>query len=284
MADLADVQTAFVNLITAALYPNGTGQPSSIVIPVGVYAGWPVASQLDGDLALLSKGTGGKAHVTIYPTPTERNTTRYPRDWKQVIAPVQTLTLTQNGLQVTVGGTVSTPQNVMLMVNRLPVVYQVQAADTLTTIAAALAALVTGASSVGAVLTLPNSAILTAARVGASGTNIQEIRRQDRVFQISIWADSPAHRDTLGAAVDVALAALQFLTLADGTGARLIYKNTVQNDLLQKAGLYRRDLMYSVEYATTVTEIDTQITQDLTNVSVASDGVSTYAPAATIYF
>jgi hypothetical protein len=284
MADLVDVQNALASVIAAALYPNGSGQPSSVGVPVTIYPGWPTASQLDADLLALSKGTGGYVHATIYPTPMERNTTRYGRDWKQVIAPVQTLTLTQNGQQVTIGGTVSVPQNVMLMVNRVPVVYQVLATDTLNSIAAALAALVAGASSTGAVVTLPNSAILTAARVGASGTNIQEIRRQERVFQISIWADTPAHRDSVAAAVDVTLAALQFLTLPDGTGARLIYKSTVQNDTLQKANLYRRDLMYSVEYATTVTEIDTQITQDQTNVSVASDGVSTYAPTATIYF
>lgn len=284
MADLLDVENALAAQIASSIYPNGTTLPSSVGIPVVIYPGWPIPAELDSDLAQLAKNTGGRIHVSIFATGTERNTTRYPRDWKQSIAPVQTLTLTQNGQQVTVGGTVSTPQNVMLMVNRLPVVYQVQATDTLTTIATALAALVAGATSSGPTVTIPNTASLTAARVGATGTNIMELRRQERVFQITVWADSPSHRALVASAIDVAMAAIQFLTLSDGTGARLIYKSTVDNDMPQKDGFYRRDLMYSVEYATTITEIDTQITQDVTNVSVASDGVSTYAPATTIYF
>ncbi len=282
MADLVDVENALVALIAQTLYPNGTSQPSITGVPTVAYVGWPSAANLDADLAAIATGAG-KIHVTVFPTAIERNTTRFPKAWQPQVAPVQTLSLSVNGQQVTVGGTVATPQNVMLMVNRSPVVYAVQATDTLTSIATALSLLVSGASSAGAVVTLPNSAVISAARVGASGTSIMEIRRQDRVFQISIWADTPANRDLTAQVVDVALATTEFLTMPDLTAARLIYRNSMVDDMVQKANLFSRNLMYSVEYATTVTQLETQITQDQLNVNVAVAGVAPYVTAVTVF-
>jgi hypothetical protein len=42
------------------------------------------------------------------------------------------------------------------------------------------------------------------------------------------------------------------LTLADGTGGRVRYRSTSSFDEAQDAQLYRRDLIYDVDYATTV--------------------------------
>jgi len=47
---------------------------------------------------------------------------------------------------------------------------------------------------------------------------------------------------------------MRFLEMPDGFGARLIYKNSMVIDAQQKANLYRRDLNYTVEYATTVSK------------------------------
>ena len=110
-----------------------------------------------------------------------------------------------------------------------------------------------------------------------------EIRRQDRVFQISVWADTPANRDATAQVIDVALAATEFLTMPDLTAARIIYRNSAVDDMVQKANLFRRNLMYSVEYATTVTQVETQITQDQLNVNVAVSGVAPYVTVATVY-
>lgn len=269
MADLVDVENAFVALITQTLYPNSTSQPSVTGIPTIVYAGWPTSSQLDADLLALSqKSPSGRMHITVFPTKMERNTTRTlkPRVIDMTL-PVQTLTLTINGQQVVVGGAVSAPQNVMLMVGYAPVVYPVKVTDSLFTVAAALAALVPGATSLDATITLPASANLTAARVGASGTAALEVRRQEKVFMITAWADTPAHRDAAIQAIDPVLAGTEFLLLADTTGGRLIYKSTNVDDMVSKANLYRRDLLYSVDYATLKTLQTTQITQTQLNVS-----------------
>ncbi|PKN07935.1 MAG: hypothetical protein CVU73_11080 [Deltaproteobacteria bacterium HGW-Deltaproteobacteria-8] len=284
MADITDVFNALVSKSAQVLYPQGTGSPSSVGVPAIVYAGWPTASTLDDDLLKLSKGlAAGKVHVSVFASDIERNTTRYLRNWQTAIEAVQTLTAVILGQTITIGGTVATPQNVMAMVNRLPYVYPVQAGNTLSSIATGLAALIPGASSVGPVITVPSNAMLTAARVGAAGTSVMEIRRQERIMMLTVWADSPAHRDAVAQALDIALEDTAFLTMPDQTAARLLYRASHIIDDKQKARLYRRDLLYSVEYATTLVENDMQITQTQLGVSAAVAGVEPYTPVATIF-
>jgi hypothetical protein len=81
--------------------------------------------------------------------------------------------------------------------------------------------------------------------VGASGSLTRELRRQERQFQLSVWADTPAHRDAVAQPLDIALCALTFLTLADGTGARIRYRASRVVDLHEKDKIYRRDLIYT---------------------------------------
>ncbi len=267
MADVIDVQNALTGLIAAALYPNGTGQASVSGGAIAVYAGWPPSnSGLDADLL------AGKCHVTVFPKGEERNTTRYSTDQQVIMPATPTLTATVAGQAVTIGGTVTVPQNVGLIINGKPYTYAVLVSDTLTTIAAALAALVVvdiaGTTSAGAVITVGGTGRIAAARVGASATVAAEVRRQERVFQITVWADTPTHRDVIGAALDVALAQVHFLTLPDGFKARLVYKNSPVTDGLQKANLYRRDFNYSVEYATTVTTQAPVVIATTTNLTI----------------
>ena len=277
MSDIIDVQNALVNAVAAAVYPNGTGAASVSSGPIIVYPGWPTASTLDTDLI------AGKAHVSVYPTMIENNRTRYFKDWQPATLNTATLTAVLIGQVITIGGTIpsaSNPHIVAALVNGKPYVYAVLPTDTLATVATALAGLivvdVAGTAAVGAVITLPASANITRVAVGVTGTSIREIRRQERVFQITVWASSPSQRDLIGSALDVALAATEFLTMPDGYGARIIYRNSHVTDDLQKAKLYRRDFQYSVEYATTQVEVDTQITQEQLGIAVKNDGSTQY--------
>ncbi len=281
MADLTDVGNALVALIAQTLYPNGAGQACVGGIGVRVFQGWPNPQQLDADLK------AGIAHVSVFPRPEERNTTRYPKDWQQRSVNMPTLTLAIAGQTITIAGTVppaGNPHNVTVLANKQPYVYAVQQADSLTGIATALAALIAvgipGTTSAGPVITLPTSGRIGSVRVGVTGTNIREIRRQERQFQITAWADTPAHRDAIIQPIDVALAATQFLTLVDTTAGRLVYKGSMVSDKDQKGKLYRRDLFYTVEYATTQIETDTQITQEQFNVSNQPDGAT--APISSV--
>jgi hypothetical protein len=260
MADVSDVNNALVALIAQTLYPNGTSNPVSPITncQIKIFAGWPSSAQLDADLA------AGNIQVSVFSGAVpEENTTRYTTDFKTLTPAAITLTATVDGTgtRATIGGTVSTPQNVALLVNGLPFVYAVQASDTLTSIAAGLATLVNAmvpATSSGPVVTIAGAHSLIA-RVGGVGTSIQEISRQKRQFQISFWCPSPVLRDLAVPPVDVAFKARRFLTLVDGSAGRLIYEKTIFDDAPQKELLYRRDLFYWVDYGTTQTETDTAI-------------------------
>lgn len=284
MSDIIDVQNTLVAIAASTVYPNGAGSPSITGAPIILYPGWPDAAQLDSDL------TAGKVHITVFPTATESNKTRYPKDWVQQSVNPAAITASVTGQAITIGGAIASPFapcNVMATVNHQIYAYAVQAGDTLASIAAGLAALigvgVPGTTSSGAVVAMSNTANVGATRIGLSGISTRELRRQERVFQITVWANTPTQRDVIGSALDIALAATEFLTLPDGYGARMIYRSSNVIDALQKAKLYRRDFMYSVEYATTQTETDMQITQAQLNMSVQNDGSTQYAAPRTTY-
>lgn len=290
MAGLAEVSSALCALIAQIAYPNGTSQPSITGQPILVYGGWPSPGTLTTDLK------AGKAHVSVYPT-TEKIIDSAVSDWRQMTAPVNTLTLTTVDQTVTVGGAIPSPfspQNLVVFVEGVPYLYSAQAADTLTSIATALAALIAvnhpGTTSAGAVITIAGtlaiaygglnvvladgSAVFLVGdvppvfgRVGGVGTSIRELRRQERTFQITVWANCFDARDPLADALDAALSGTFHLTLPDGMLATLRYRGSRQDDSGQKESIYRRDLMYAVEFSTTQATTDTQITVTETNVS-----------------
>ncbi|MYM89699.1 hypothetical protein GTP91_21280, partial [Rugamonas sp. FT82W] len=124
MADQTDVAQALVAAISAAVYPNGTGAPSITGVAAVIYAGWPNAATLSADL------TAGKAHVSVFPTASERVTQSASSDWMaQPIAPA-TLSLTVAANTVTVAGTPAAGQNAAVLADGQPVVYAVRAGDT----------------------------------------------------------------------------------------------------------------------------------------------------------
>jgi hypothetical protein len=250
MADISDVLNALASTLATAFYPHGTGQPSATGLPMLVYPGWPAGSQLDTDMAALSASTGGRIHVSLFPK-TEKNTTRWMRS--PVIPSINpaTLTATISGRVVTIGGTVSTPQNVAVVANGTPYLHAVQAGDTLGSIAAALGAQIEGATVIGSAITLPDTFTTIEAATGAAGTLSAPMRNTQRVIQMTVWANTPGNRDICGKALDNALAGVDFITLPDGTAARLIYVSSPYDDITQKANVYRRDVLYTADFMTT---------------------------------
>lgn len=266
MADLSDVLNQLAAQVAAIVYPNGTGQPSISGIPIKIYPGWPVPNVLDADLS------AGKAHISVYPRGPDRKTTRYlGRSWSQLTAPVHTITLTVVGAIVTLSGTVSV-QNLLINLNGISYVYTMQLTDTLTTAAAALSALIPGASSAGPVVTL-TGAHSVFVRVGGFGTSVKETKRQEQSFQITVWAPTPAARDAAAKGVDSILSDATNMALADGSSGIIRYSQTLQTDQLEKAGLYRRDLVYTVDYATTQIQTFAEVIAPVLNIVNAQTGL-----------
>jgi len=251
MADQSDVENALVALAATALYPNGSGSPSLPGPDCRVYRGWPNSSALDTDLA------AGRINVTVFPQGEPgRNTTRYLQHW--LGSPVQpTLTATVSGVSVTIGGSASPGQLVGILVNNSSYVYSTQAGDTLDLVAANLASFARIdwiVSLSGSSLAIPGAGRVVA-RVAAAAPVVQELRRQDQRFRITCWCPTPTTRDASTSAIDLLLAGFQFIDLADGTQGRIQYRGSLVFDQSQDALLYRRDLIYDVEYPTTITAL-----------------------------
>lgn len=271
MADIADVFDAIGAIIQGVVYPNGTGQPSSVIVDgspvtVRIYPGWPIPAQLDADLA------AGIATISMYtPANMWRNTTRYEAKWRTSFIPAKPVSIAATTTTLTLAGVPAAGLNIAALLNGRATVYTVQAGDTLAFIAAALAfqinATITPASAVGAVITVPNARNLIG-RVGTTGTAIREVLRQEQRFQVTCWCPPPTNaslppdliRRTLMPPIKLALAATEFLTMAsDNTAAWIVTAGDYLNDDAQKPNLYRRDLFYSIEYGTTQTMTATEI-------------------------
>lgn len=252
MADLDDILGKMVTLITGIIYPNGTDHSSSTGGTVKVYEGWPIPSILESDLA------AGTAHVSVFPQQAERNTTRRPIAFEEAHIPAATLTATVAGNVVTIGGTVTIPQAVMVIANDVGYAYQLRTGDTLAGIAASLAALIPNATADGTSITISGVYRLSA-NVIVNGIACKETRRQERVIQVTVWAPTPAIRTAIVKVVDPYLGAIERFSLDDYTVARLTYRGSPITDNLQKATIYRRDLLYSVEYPTITQQTFTAI-------------------------
>jgi hypothetical protein len=267
MADISDVEQAIVNLIDSVVYPNGDGQASALlngsnaVVPARIYRGWPKPASLDVDVA------AGTINISVFPRGSiERNTTRYIVDFQDVFLEVATVAAAAVDNKVTISGApaVGVAQFVTVLVGgRVAVSYGVLNADTPASIAAALVTLLAGqgisAAAVGGVITVNSSAPLIA-NVGINGKQLKEIRRQQTQVLITLWCHNPAVRDNAAKLIEPVLAAATFLELPDTSTARFRYHGTVTSDEGQKVQVYRRDLIYDVEYATTIKDTATEVT------------------------
>jgi hypothetical protein len=248
MADLADIETSMVGLITGALYPGGATSPSKAGADCRIYRGWPTPAGLDADLK------SGTLNVTVFPDGTPGQTlNRYLSEWHGTrIAP--TLSAAATGSNVTFDGSADVGQIAGIRFANRTFVYRTVAGDTPESVAANLASTIRERQLVqlsGRTLTIPGVANIIA-RIVADGPVLREVRRQTQDFRISFWCPTPVLRDDATAIVDMALASLSFIDFPDTSVGRVIYKNTAVFDQSQSAILYRRDLIYSVEYPTVV--------------------------------
>ena len=122
------------------------------------------------------------------------------------------------------------------------------------------------ATLVGNVLTVPFKYQLDV-RQGGQGLLGKVINRECQQVSVIVWAPDPATRNVLAKAIDVAIKPNPVVTLADQSDAKIIYQRTVMMDDPQNKGLFRRDLIYDVEFATiqtfpgfTITTVNTTVT------------------------
>lgn len=261
MADVYGIQNTLVSIIAGIMYPNGTSNPSVTGFSAYIYAGWPQPERLERDLK------AGSCHISVYPLSTEKKLTEsLGRPWRTISKGVSGITATVSGQQITLTGTVTTPTNINLFSDKQHHTYAVQAADTLSVIATALATQIAGASSSGAVITLPDTAEFDI-RIGSADVVGRILRRQEKDFQITVWAGSPDVRAATATAVDNGLSSFTSLNMPDGTPTLLKYKRSVPSDNAQSYLVYRHDMIFCADFSSLQTEAATQIVAPTMNVS-----------------
>lgn len=251
MADLSDVENALVALVAAALYPSGPGGPAANGILSRVYRGWPEAAALDADLA------AGNVNVSIFPESSGRNTTRYLDQWLLLDHVAPTLSANVVGNVVSFGGSADPGQLAGVLADEKTYVHRTITGDTPWLVAADLAAAMRPDRIVllsGGAIVVPGAARLMA-RVVAAQPALMQTRRQEHSFRITCWCPDPAARDATAGILDAALAQTTFIELSDGSRGRLRYRGGAVIDRAENASLYRRDLVYYVEYPTTLSAL-----------------------------
>ena len=266
MPDLADVEAALAAAAARAVYPRGADKEPAPGLACRVYRGWPTAAALEADVA------AGVAHLTVQAVPAGfRDVTRFGGEWQGAAPPV-TLSATVDRETVTFAGDPAPGQVAGVRVDGVPRAYRVREGDTPGVVAAVLAALIRAerpAELHGDGILLPGG-LGIAARVVADGVGGTELRRQRAGFRVSAWCPDPASRDRVAGCVDVALAGTRFLDVG-GWGCWLRLSGGSVLDANSVAGVWRRDLVYSVEYPTVA---DSSLPSMLFGVA-STDGVST---------
>lgn len=248
MADQSDVETVLTQLVSGVLYPQGANAPSILGATCRIYRGWPNAAALNADLA------GKRVNITVFPDARQQlNTTRWTTEFMPATPVTPALTVSVSGNMATFAGAAGSGQLAGLLADNLAVVHRTEANDTPELVAAILASyLRTHRAAVlsGATVTVPGARLLIGRVVADQGCT-EELRRQRQRFRITCWCPDPVSRDAAAVAVDTALAAQPFIALPDGTQGRLRFVSSAVLDQSQDAQLYRRDLVYSVDYSTT---------------------------------
>jgi hypothetical protein len=263
MADISQVEQALVDIAAASLglgdsYLDGAlGVTPAAGTPCRVYRGWPVSGKLNDDLSR------GISNISVFPPPgATRNMTRHFYQW-HVPAPVTpTLLATVAGNTVTFDGTGSAGQVAGVRFGPdtgQAYAYRLTATDTPFTVASELSSRIPGSTADGNVLTAPTDYGLQA-RIAADQPAFMETRRQEQQIWVIGWCPNPHARDQIMSAIDAGFANLmdafgrptiQF-PLSDGSVAIIRYQGSRTDDAPQQANLWRRDLRYRIEYATTL--------------------------------
>lgn len=244
MSSIDDVQNAMVGVITPAIYPNGTSNPSIVGANVYVAPGDFLKEEIDAGLLL------GYSYVEVFAiNAMTRSTTRLRRAYVDPVINPPTLTLTTVGNVVTVGGTITAGEAAMVIVHGTGYATKVLLGSTTTTIAAALAALIPGATSVGPVLTTTD--YRTVARVSTQGVARQILFSREAVVRVRVKAPNASKRNTIANAIDLAFGINgYYLQMPDLIAASIKPRSMAENNMMELANLLFRDLLYLVEYHT----------------------------------
>jgi hypothetical protein len=279
MADISDITAYLAATAAGAVYPNGSSNPSVAGIDVRIFEGWPIADQIDNDLTgfmlnaagvKVARPNGVCANVSVFPMLGAGKPVYQILDETYVIrAPQVTTTVAVAGQVITVTGTLAAKEFLTVVLDDAVVLSRggANVAAMLTQLAADAVAAGYAATATATTLTIPFKYEMTV-RQGGEGILGKVIHRQSQSVMITVWAPTQATRAALAKAIDVAVKKNIRVTMPDTSQAIVVFSRTNVIDDDQAKGLYRRDLIFDVDYATVEQFAGTEITS--TKVSIAN--------------
>lgn len=262
MADVVSISRAIVAQMEAIVYPNGKGKPSVTGRPIKIRRGWITEADYSGAACTLGNGVDFIT-VTDLQGGWRRIDEPLGRPWRQEATIPVTVSITTEGNTATVVLQAdATPAGIVglrirsdsaAIPDRAVAAYAVQATDTSDTIAAALATQIPGATSSGLTITVPGATDLSGA-AGGYAPAVRTARRQQQLFQITVWSASPNARDALGTAVENGMAFIDWLTDASGSTFQIEARGDWNNDAAQNSGIFMRPFRFICTYDTDARE------------------------------
>jgi len=259
MADISDVTAYLTTAIVAAVYPNGTSQPSVATMDVRVFEGWPMPDQFDLDMAgktlvndvPTTRGKGPLANVSVFPMLGTTLASYQIQDNVKVISyPAFGLVVSIVGGVINVSGTPNAGEYLTVVADNYAFsATGVSAAVIISELATFFATKYTGVSSTASTLTIPYGRTLVV-RQGGQGVLGKVTHRQRQAVMITVWSPTHEARTIIAAAVDVAIKANFKVSMPDTSQILILYNRTNIIDDRQMTTIYRRDLVYDIEYAT----------------------------------
>lgn len=249
MASLLQVEQTLKALVLSVVYPDGTGLPSIIGKDISVMIGYPIKSSLDDYMK------DGKLAISISAIEkSDKNTTRYTKRWHSLTIPEATTHMAlDDDYVITITGIASNDEVATIKTSSEVASHQITTGESLDDIASALGSQLTGAIVVANTIYIPEEFSIQLG-VSVEGTAAREIKRQQKRFCVTIWSSLIEDRDTLGEAIDVYLSDIERFVLPDDFFARIIYNGTIDMDVVQVHRIYKREIEYLIEYATTLTD------------------------------
>jgi hypothetical protein len=264
VADLSDVTLYLAQQAEAAVYPNGTsgGVKSVAGIDCRVYQGWPIGAQLDLDIAGMLKDpvtgiegprAGGVcANVSVFPMlGTGVQVYQIQNKTYTIVPPAINMTFTLSGDTITVSGQPATGEYLTVIADD-KYIYSTSGANAaaiLSALATAAQANYPGASATATTLTIPVGHSIVV-RQGGIATQGRVTHRQKHSVMVTVWAPNRVTRDALASSIDNLIKQSIRVSMPDTSQAIVIYNRTIVNDEQQAESIYRRDLIFDVEYAT----------------------------------
>ncbi|QOF94210.1 hypothetical protein IFJ82_09620 [Novacetimonas hansenii] len=262
MADIVSISHAIVAQMAAIAYPNGKGNPSVTGRPTKIFRGWITQADYTGADCALGNGVD---FITVMDLQAGWRRIDEPlgRPWRQEDTIPSTVSVTTMGTTATITlQDDATPSGIVglhiqsdgtTIPGRAVAAYAVQATDTVDTIASALAAQIPGSTSSGATVSVPDASSLTGATGGYSSA-VRTARRQQQLFQVTVWSATPNARDALGTAIENGMAFIDWLTDANGSTFQIEARGDWNNDAAQNSGIFMRPFRFIATYDTDVRE------------------------------